>query len=204
MNLDETLRALDDMVSAGKILYPACSNFPAWVVMRSQWLCDVSKYVPLVCGQYPYNLIERGAEIELLPMAQAMNFGITIYRPLSIGVLTGRYLDEKPADSRGEKDERIDKWMSKYGTSVRNLAALAAAQNTTATALANAWVASHPAVSSVIVGISKASQLAENLKGFDALLSVDQRSAISALFPTEVQEEGGGGFPSWRRRADLL
>ena len=100
MNLDETLRTLDDLVRQGKILYAACSNFPAWSLMRSQWICEVQHYVPLVCGQYPYNLIERGLEIEILPMAAATGLGITIYRPLAIGVLTGKYLDAKPSDSR--------------------------------------------------------------------------------------------------------
>src|SRR5207249_602375 len=116
------LRTLDDLVRQGKILYAACSNFPAWLVMRSQWICDVKRYVPLVCGQYPYNVIERGMEVEILPMAHAMGFGITIYRPLAIGVLTGKYLDAKPGEiggARGQKDERADRWTSKYAESLR-------------------------------------------------------------------------------------
>src|SRR4051812_26430281 len=59
-NVEETLRTLGDLVRQGKILYAACSNFPAWLVCRSQWIADVNRYVPLVCRQYPYNLIERG------------------------------------------------------------------------------------------------------------------------------------------------
>ncbi len=204
MNLDEMMRALDDLVKAGKILYPACSNFPAWLVMRTQWINDLKNYTPLVCGQYPYNLIERGLEIELLPMAKSMNFGITIYRPIAIGVLTGRYLTEKTADSRGEKDARIDKWMNQYHESVRIFADHAKSKGLSPTSLANSWVASHPAVSSVIVGISKLSQLEDNLKGFDQLLTEEERNAISAIFPTEIKEEAGGAFPQWRRRYDLL
>ncbi|MBC7782530.1 MAG: aldo/keto reductase [Burkholderiales bacterium] len=204
MNLDEMMRAMDDLIRAGKIVYPACSNFPSWLVMRTQWVADMKGYAPLVCGQYPYNLIERGLEVELLPMAEAMKFGITVYRPLAIGVLTGRYIDAKPADTRGEKDARVDKWMTKYGQMVRDLAALAAEQGTTPVALANAWAASHPGVSSVIVGISRVAQLEENLKGFEATLTPEQREKITALFPTEMHEEAGGGFPGWRRRGDIL
>lgn len=204
MNLDETMRALDDLVRAGKIVYPACSNFPAWLVMRSQWIAEVNRYAPLVCGQYPYNLIERGLEIEILPMAKMFNFGITIYRPIAIGVLTGKYLDSKPAGTRAEKDGRIEKWMSEYGEGVRKLAAFAKENAHSTTAAANAWVASHPAVTSVIVGVSSLSQLQDNLNGFDWQLTDEQRRQISGFFDTEVKEEAGGAFPGWRRRDDLL
>jgi len=204
MNLDEMMRALDDLVKQGKILYPACSNFPAWLVMRTQWVAEIGRYAPLVCGQYPYNLIERGLEIELLPMAKMMNFGITIYRPIAIGVLTGRYLEGRPADTRAEKDERIDKWMTTYRDGVEKLSAFAKENKQSCTSVANAWVASHPAVTSVIVGVSKLTQLQDNLKGCDWKLTDDQRNQVSAFFDTEVKEEAGGGFPGWRRRADIL
>jgi len=204
MNLDEMMRALDDLTKQGKILYPACSNFPAWLVMRSQWIADVKNYAPLVCGQYPYNLIERGLEVEILPMAQMMNFGITVYRPIAIGVLTGRYLNEKPSDSRAQKDERIDRWMNKYRDGVQKLSEFARQHNQSCTAAANAWVASHPAVTSTIIGVSKLSQLEDNLKGIDWKLSVEERNQVSLFFDTEVKEEAGGGFPGWRRRSDLL
>jgi aryl-alcohol dehydrogenase-like predicted oxidoreductase len=204
MNLHETMRALDDLVRAGKIVYPACSNFPAWLVMRSQWIADVEGYAPLVCGQYPYNLIERGLEIEILPMAQAMNWGITIYRPIAIGVLTGQYLGAKPAGTRADKDERIDKWVTKYQGAVEKLAAFAKEIGATTTGVANAWVASHPAVSSVILGVSSLTQLEQNLKDADLVLTAEQRQQVSGFFNTEVQEEAGGNFPAWRRRADIL
>jgi len=67
-------------------------------------------YAPLVAGQYPYNLIERGLEIEVLPMAAALKLAIVVYRPLSAGVLTGKYLQGIPADARGVNDERFDPW----------------------------------------------------------------------------------------------
>jgi aryl-alcohol dehydrogenase-like predicted oxidoreductase len=204
MNVDEMMRALDDLVRQGKILYPACSNFPAWLVMKSQWSADVHNCAPLVCGQYPYNLIERGLEIEILPMAQMTNLGITVYRPIAIGVLTGRYLVEKSSDSRAVKDERIDNWMKKYGEGVKKLADFAKQHNQSCTSAANAWVASHPAVTSTIIGVSKLSQLEDNLNGIDWKLSIEERNLVSSFFDTEVKEEAGGGFPAWRRRSDLL
>jgi aryl-alcohol dehydrogenase-like predicted oxidoreductase len=198
-NVEETLRTLDDLVRQGKILYAACSNFPAWLVCRSQWIAEVQRYVPLVCGQYPYNLIERGMEVEMLPMAAALGFGITIYRPLAIGVLTGKYLDAKPDQSRGESDERISRWTTKYADGLRKLAAFAKEKGVTSADIANAWAASHPAVTSLIVGISSLSQLEANLKAADLVLTQEERAKVGAFFPTEVFEEAGGKFAEWRR-----
>jgi aryl-alcohol dehydrogenase-like predicted oxidoreductase len=199
MNLDETLRTLDDLVRQGKILYPAFSNFPAWLATRSAWICDLQKYAPPVCGQYPYSLIERGIEVEILPMAHALGFGITTYRPLSIGVLTGKYLDAKPDDSRGQMDERVEKWNTKYADGLRKLAAFAKERNVTAADIANAWVAAHPVVTSVIVGISSLAQLESNLKVADFTLTPQERETITGFFPTEIFEEAGGKVPYWRR-----
>lgn len=213
MNMEESLRAIDDMIRAGKILYAASSNFPAWLVVRSNWIAEMNRFAPLVCGQYPYNLIERGLEIEILPMAQASRFGIAIYRPVAIGVLTGKYLRQNPAagqddylapaDARGVQDERIPKWTRKYASGLRKLAAYAKEQGKTLLELANAWVASHPGVTSVIVGISAQSQLEENLRGVAWQLTESQRAEIASLIPTEIFEEAGGAFPTWRRRADI-
>jgi aryl-alcohol dehydrogenase-like predicted oxidoreductase len=204
MNLEETLRTLDDLVRQGKILYAACSNFPAWLVCRSQWIAEVKKYVPLVCGQYPYNLIERGLEVELLPMAAALGFGITIYRPLAIGVLTGKYLDSTPPQTRGEDDQRIANWNKKYADGLRKLALFARERNVTSADVANAWVASHPAVTSVIVGVSSLKQLDANLKASDWTMSPEERKQVSGFFPTEVIEEAGGKFAEWRRSYEII
>ena len=214
MNLDETLRTLDDLVRAGKILYAACSNFPAWLVAHANGRAALQGFVPLICGQYPYNLIERGLEIEVLPMAQALNFGITIYRPLSIGVLTGKYVRPVAAagqddyigqpTARGTDDERAAQWTRKYAEAIRKFLAWSAEHKLTPAAAATAWVASHPAVNSTIVGISRLEQLQENLAAFTARLSVEDRAALGGIFPTEVFEEAGGKFPEWRRRGDLL
>jgi aryl-alcohol dehydrogenase-like predicted oxidoreductase len=204
MSLHEMMRALDDLVKSGKVVYPASSNFPAWLVMRTQWVASENGFAPLVCGQYPYNLIERGLEIEILPMAKMMNFGITIYRSIAIGVLTGKYLTQKPSGARGEQDQRIDKWMTKYRSGVEKLVEYGRKLGVSATAVANAWVASHPAITSVILGISRLEQLQQNLKESDLVLTPDQRTEISGFFNTEIQEEGGGAFPAWRRRDDLL
>jgi aryl-alcohol dehydrogenase-like predicted oxidoreductase len=133
-----------------------------------------------------------------------MRWGITVYRPIAIGVLTGKYLGERPAGTRSEKDERIDKWMTKYRDGVEKLAAYAKEIGVSTTGVANAWVAAHPAVSSVILGVSSMDQLEANLKDSDLTLTPEQRATVSSFFPTEVFEEAGGAFATWRRRADIL
>ncbi|MFT3787215.1 MAG: aldo/keto reductase [Tepidisphaeraceae bacterium] len=204
LHLDETLRTLDDLVRAGKILYPACSNFPAWLFVRANWLAERGRYAPLVCGQYPFNLIERGIEVEVLPMTHALGLGVCIYRSLAIGTLTGKYIDNVPKETRGEDDKRIVDWMTRYGEGVRKLADFAKTLDLTAADVANAWVLGAPGVSSVIVGISQLDQLKANLANWDrATLTPEQRATVTGLFPTEVKEETGGGFGKWRRSYDI-
>jgi aryl-alcohol dehydrogenase-like predicted oxidoreductase len=204
MNLEETLRTLDDLVRQGKILYPACSNFPAWLLCRSLWLEDVGHWAPLVAGQYPYNLIERGVEVELLPLAAAMRLGVVAYRPLSAGVLTGKYQQGVPSDARGTSDDRLQPWATRYAEGIAKLDAFARERGYSAADAALAWVRSHPAMTAPIVGISRIEQLEENLKGFAWDMTAQERLQVGGFFPTEVWEEQGGRFPSWRRSYEML
>ena len=204
LNLEEMARALEDLVSQGKILYPACSNFPAWLFCRSLWVQDALGCAPLVAGLYPYNLIERGLEVEVLPMAKALGLGIVTYRPLSAGTLTAKYLDGAPQGSRGEEDERIARWTETYHASIEQLRAFAGDQGYTAADAAIAWVASHPAVTSALVGLSRLDQLSANLRAFEWEMTAEERAELAGFFPTEVWEEGGGSFPAWRRSYDIV
>jgi aryl-alcohol dehydrogenase-like predicted oxidoreductase len=204
LNVQEMARALEDLVSQGKILYPACSNFPAWLFCRTLWVQDVLGCAPLVAGQYPYNLIERGLEVEILPMAQALGLGIVTYRPLSAGTLTAKYLDGVPAGSRGVGDERIGRWMEAYRTAIAKLQGFAQERGHTAADAAIAWVASHPAVTSPLVGLSRLEQLSANLRAFEWEMTAEERDEISSFFPTEVWEEAGGKFPAWRRSYEII
>jgi aryl-alcohol dehydrogenase-like predicted oxidoreductase len=204
LNLEEVLRALEDLVRQGKILYPACSNLPAWVFSRALWLQDARGFAPFVVGQYPYNLIERGVEVEILPMAAALKLGIVAYRPLSAGVLTGKYLEQTPQDARGVTDDRLGPWTTKYAEGIRKLAAFARSRGYTAGDAATAWIRSHPAVTAPIVGISRMEQLEENLKGFAWEMTPAERQELSGFFATDVWEEQGGKFPSWRRSFEIM
>ena len=203
MNLEEMVRALEDLIRQGKILYPAFSNFPAWLLTRSMWLQDVSGHAPMVAGQYPYNLIERGLEVEVLPAAMALGVGIVTYRPLSAGALTGKYLEGVPEESRGVSDERLSPWTERYRDGITRLAEMARERGLTTADGAIAWARSHPVVTAPIVGVSTMEQLEANLKGFDWEMTPEERGELSSAFASEVWEESGGNFPTWRRSYDI-
>jgi aryl-alcohol dehydrogenase-like predicted oxidoreductase len=103
-DLGETLRALDDLVRAGKILYPACSNFAAWQVAHALGVAELHRLAPLVCVQPMYNLVKRTAEIELLPMARALGLAVVPYSPTGGGLLSGKY----GATSRPERGRLVE------------------------------------------------------------------------------------------------
>ena len=184
--LDETLRAVDDLVRAGKILYPACSNFAAWQVAQALGLAALHHFAPLVAIQPMYNLVKRTAEIEILPMARSLGIAVVPYSPTGGGLLTGKY-------SRGAKPDhgRLVDWKM-YEARYRDPALLDIAARFVALAaelghhpvtLALAWVASHPAVTSVLAGGRDVEQLAPAFAAQTLELDAATRARISALSP---------------------
>ncbi len=185
-DLDESLRALDDLVRAGKILYPAVSNFAAWQIAYALGRQVAEGWARLVASQPMYNLVKRTAEIEMLPMAQSLGIGVIPYSPTGGGLLTGKYgVGRKP-----EKGRLLDTKM--YTVRYANPGFYEIAENFTAlardlghhpTTLSVAWVASHPAVTSVLIGGRNLEQLAPALAAKDLALDVETRAKISALSP---------------------
>ena len=203
MNLEEMTRALEDLVRQGKILYPGCSNFPAWLSCRSMWIQDLNGYVPMAACQVPYNMIERGLEVEILPMADALGLGIVCYRPLGVGFLTGRYLDADPNDGRLHGNEKLKHWAGKYNEGIGKLRDYAADKGFTTADAAIAWVAYRRGVTSALVGISRLEQVGLNLKAFEWEMTREEHEELGSFFPTEVWEEAWSKFPSWRRSYDI-
>lgn len=185
-DLGETLRAVEDLVRAGKILYPACSNFAAWQVAHALGIARCEGFAPLVAIQPMYNLVKRTAEIEILPMAQSLGIGVIPYSPTGGGLLTGKYgVGRKPENGR------LVDWKM-YETRYGSPAYLGIADQFTQLAqelgyapatLAVAWVASHPAVTSVLVGGRNMDQLAPAFAAKDVVLDEATRAKISALSP---------------------
>jgi aryl-alcohol dehydrogenase-like predicted oxidoreductase len=197
-DLGETLRAIDDLVRAGKILYPACSNFAAWQVAHALGMQAAADWAPLVAVQPMYNLAKRQVEVEILPMARSLGLAVIPYSPTGGGLFTGKY----GAARRPESGRLLDNPMYKTRYSdpaVYELAdrfcALAAELGHAPATLAVAWVASHPAVTSVLVGGRSLEQLAPTLAAGDLVLDAETRARISALSPepppaTDRNEEG--------------
>lgn len=185
-DLSDTLRCLDDLVRQGKILYPACSNFAAWQVAHALGLAALRDLAPMVAVQPMYNLLKRQAEVELLPMAQALGLAVVPYSPTAGGLLTGKYgPSQRPASGR-----LVDNKM--YQARYAGDQALAAAQALTELAdqaglapatLAVAWVLSRPGVTSVLLGARNVDQLEPTLAAATASVSKELLERVSALTP---------------------
>ncbi len=185
-DIGETLRALDDLVRAGKILYPACSNFAAWQVAHALGVAAAHGLAPFVAIQPMYNLVKRAAEIEILPMAHALGLAVVPYSPTGGGLLTGKYGAGKRPDHGRLRDWKM--YETRYGdpafyATADAFCALAAELGHAPTTLAIAWVASHPAVTSVLVGGRDEHQLAPAFAAAALHLDADTRARISALSP---------------------
>jgi len=184
--LDETLRGLEDLVRAGKILYPACSNFAAWQVAHALGIQRLHGWAPLVAIQPMYNLVKRQAEVEILPMAQSLGIAVIPYSPTGGGLLTGKYGPDRRPDQGRLTENKM--YAVRYGdprylATAAQLTALAAELGHAPATLAVAWVASHPGVTSALVGGRTPEQLAPTLAAAQLVLDDATRARISALSP---------------------
>jgi aryl-alcohol dehydrogenase-like predicted oxidoreductase len=181
---EETLRALDDFVSAGKVRYVGASNYPAWWLMKSLWVSDVRNLVRFESLQPHYNLMHRAEfERELMPLCKDQGIGVIPYSPLAGGFLTGKYRAGQPipAGSRGETSERIRRYIeSPVGQ--KALAALEAIGRThekTIAQTALAWLLSNPVITAPIVGANTVAQLQELLGAADYRLSAEEMQTLN-------------------------
>jgi aryl-alcohol dehydrogenase-like predicted oxidoreductase len=185
--LDETLRVLDDLVRAGKILYPAVSNFAAWQTSKALGIQRQLGLSPLVAVQPMYNLAKRQAEVEILPMAQAEGLAVMPYSPLGGGLLTGKYgVGKRPGQGRLVD---LPMYSIRYQDALnyqvaQDFCALAAELGHHPVSLAIAWVASHPAVTAPLLGARTVEQLRPALAAAEIELDAETRARISALSPT--------------------
>lgn len=184
--IEDTLRVLDDLVRAGKILYPAASNFAAWQVARALGKSEARGWVPFACIQPMYNLVKRQAEVELLPMAQAENLGVFPYSPLAGGLLTGKYVGKKPAEGRLVENPmyQVRYGEAYYGEVAKKFVDFARGRGLDPIALAIAWVGAHPAVTAPIIGARNVEQLASSLAAAEIVVDAELRAEIDALSVT--------------------
>jgi aryl-alcohol dehydrogenase-like predicted oxidoreductase len=163
--VEETLRALDDLVRAGKVRYIGASNYTAWQLALSLGVSERGGWERFVSVQPHYHLLERGIEQELLPACQYFGVGILPYFPLAGGFLTGKYRrgQAAPAGSRGENSPYVQRYMTEDNfTRLEQLEALAARGGRSLNDLAHAWLLARPQVSSVISGATRPEQVEAN------------------------------------------
>lgn len=182
--IDETLRALDDLVCQGKVRYIGHSNFPAWRIAEAEYVGRALGQ-RFVSAQDEYSLLVRGIEKDLLPAATSYNLGLLPFWPLSGGMLTGKYTRgaEVPADTRfGKTPYMQDRYFSPRNFDlVDKLRAFAEARGHTLLELSMSWLAMRPQVSSVIAGASSPEQVAQNVKAIGWTLSAEDLAEIDAI-----------------------
>jgi len=179
--LEETLRALDDLVRQGKVRYVGCSNHPAWQVVEAQWITrEVGAHAFVSC-QDEYSLLMRDAERELLPAMEAHGLGLLPYFPLACGLLSGKYKRHQMPE--GARLAKIARLAERYFTEdnwriVESLAEFCATRGHTLLELAFSWLAARPCVSSVIAGATKPAQVEQNVHAVEWQLTLDELAEV--------------------------
>ncbi len=186
--IDETLRALDDLIRAGKVRYIGTSTFAAWQVMESLWASKELGLNRFVCEQPPYNILDRRIERELLPMARTYGIGTIPWSPLAGGLLSGKYRkgQKRPEGSRFEvvKSEMLQRRYTEDSLeAVEKLLPLAEARGVSLSQLALAWVMSREGVTSPIIGPRTMKQLEDNLGAAEIELSDEELARIDEIAP---------------------
>ncbi len=183
--LDETLRALDDLVRSGKVRYVGCSNYAAWHMMKSLWTADRHGLTPFVSNQVHYSVHMRDIENEIVPVAVDQGVGILVWSPIAGGLLSGKYRRgvEAPAGSRHLTD-----WSEppvydeeKLYDIIDALVAVAEEHGVSAAQVALAYLLAKPAVTSLVIGARTEEQLADNLAAADLTLTAADMERLDAV-----------------------
>ena len=195
--IDETLRALDDMVRQGKVLNIACSNYRAWRLCEALWTSDRLRLNKFCCVQPLYNIVNRDIEVELLPLCQEHRLGVVSYSPLARGVLSGKY---KPGESfpegsraaRGDKRMREAELRDESFQVSQDLNAYCEKKGVAATQFALAWCLANPILTSVIVGPRTLEQFDDNFGALNVTITAEDEAFVDSLIPPG--EHSGKGF----------
>jgi aryl-alcohol dehydrogenase-like predicted oxidoreductase len=186
--IDETLRALDDLIRSGKIRYAGTSTFAAWQVMESLMVSRELGLNRFVCEQPPYNLLDRRIERELIPLARTYGLAIIPWSPLGGGLLTGRYSRDvrRPGDAKRyfQEDGYLDYILTEgFFDRIGPFCDLAQAKGCTPSQLALTWCLHQPGVTSPIIGPRTIEHLEDQLNAVKIVLTDDDRAALDKLFP---------------------
>lgn len=182
--IEETLRALDDLIRQGKVRYVGASNFASWQLAHANLLAEVRGWTPFVVLQSHYHMLERSVEREVLPYCRAHNVGFIPYFPLAGGFLTGKYKrgQAAPAGSRGESSSYVQQYMTEANyDKIEQLTTWAEAHKRGLNELAQAWLLAQPQVCSVISGATKLEQVLSNVKAADWTLTSEELAEVNAI-----------------------
>jgi aryl-alcohol dehydrogenase-like predicted oxidoreductase len=183
--IEETLRALDDLVRQGKVRYIGNSNFPAWRIAEAEHVARAINVNHFVSCQDEYSLVVRDIEKDLLPAARQYNLGLLPFFPLASGLLTGKYKrgSAAPEDTRFGKSPALrERYVTPRNEDiVEKLQAFAQARGHSMLELAFSWLASRPQVASVIAGATRVVQVEQNVKAIDWALSAEEIAEIDGI-----------------------
>lgn len=180
--IEETMRALDDLVAAGKVRYIGFSDTPAWKVAHAQLLAQFNNRTPLVALQMEYSLLERTIEGDMIPMAQEFGLGLTPWSPLKSGILSGKYRrDNTKPDNAPRAGVAALNLNDKAYAVIDALIDIAAQLDTAPARVALQWVCAQPGVTSPIIGARTLQQLEDNVAALDIQLTEQQRTRLNEM-----------------------
>ncbi len=180
--IDETMRALDDLVRAGKVRYLGVSDTPAWKVTQGQLMAEFHGRSPFVGLQIEYSLIERTVEGELVPMARELGLGITLWSPLRGGVLSGKYTRANAAQANPDRGDRVKAFLTERNLAIIDeVLRIAGELGASPASVALAWVQSRAGVTSTIIGARRLDQLEQNLAALDLTLRENDVAALNKV-----------------------
>jgi aryl-alcohol dehydrogenase-like predicted oxidoreductase len=198
--IEETMRALDDLIHRGDVRYVGCSNFTSWQIVESQWVAKTDHLSPFISAQNRWNLLDRKVEAEVVPASQKYGLGIVPYSPLAGGFLTGKYRQGQPPPEGtrfaggGRTGNAAARTFTDEGfVQLARIEAFAEEHDHTVGELALAWLGSQPAVGSVIAGATKPEQVDENVRALEWRLTPEELK--------QLDETLGGPSADGRRRA---
>jgi aryl-alcohol dehydrogenase-like predicted oxidoreductase len=183
--IEETLRALDDLVRQGKVRYIGCSNFPAWEMTEAAWTARTAGLAGFVSCQDEYSLVHRTPEAELLPAARKLGLGLLPYFPLASGLLTGKYRRNValPAGTRLANTQRLaDRYLTGRNWEIaEKLGDFVESRGHTMLELAFSWLLAQSPVASVIAGATRPEQLEQNVKAGGWKMTADELAEIDRI-----------------------
>ncbi len=180
--IDETLRALDDLIHQGKIRYAGCSTFAGWQACEAYYVAKSLGINSFVTEQPPYNLLDRRIERDLLPFCRTYNWGVIPWSPLAGGILSGKYLDGSGTGARYSSSDPADRLKQVPKPKLMRLKALADRNEKSMAAISLAWVANQPGVTSPIIGARSIEQLKESAEACQLKLSEKILRQIDDIF----------------------